>query len=199
MTNLVIFGAPGSGKGTQSARLIDEYGLHHISTGEVLREHIARGTELGKIADSYISKGNLIPDDLMIRILDDVLKNIGPDVPGVVFDGFPRTIPQAHALKRLLQEHGTDLHAVVGLEVPEEQLIDRMIKRGHDTGRADDNPETIKHRLQVYHEQTQPLREFYVNEGNYMPIDGTGVVDEIFDHIASGLEKQTSIKRSKKK
>ncbi len=199
MTNLVIFGAPGSGKGTQSARLIDEYGLHHISTGEVLRDHIARGTELGKIADSYISKGNLIPDDLMIRILDDVLKGIGPDVPGVVFDGFPRTIPQAHALKKLLQEHGTDLHAVVGLEVPEDELFERMVKRGRETGRADDKPETIKHRLDVYHQQTQPLRDFYVNEGNYIPIDGAGVVDEVFDTIAAGLEDKTGIKRTKKK
>ena len=103
MLNLVLFGAPGSGKGTQSAKLIDEYGLYHISTGEVLRDHIKRGTELGKIADEYISKGNLIPDDLMIKILDDVLDKEASDKKGVIFDGFPRTIPQAEALKELLQ------------------------------------------------------------------------------------------------
>lgn len=199
MTNLVIFGAPGSGKGTQSARLIDEYGLHHISTGEVLRDHIARGTELGKIADSYISKGNLIPDDLMIRILDDVLDTEAKDSPGVVFDGFPRTIPQAHALKKLLQKRGSDLHAVIGLEVPEEELTERMLRRGRETGRADDTPETIKNRLKVYHEQTCPLRDFYISEGNYIPIEGHGVVDEIFDRIAERLEAQTGIRRRKKK
>ena len=158
MLNLVLFGAPGSGKGTQSAKLIDEYGLYHISTGELLRDHIKRGTELGKIADSYISKGNLIPDDLMISILDDFLEKNAADVEGVVFDGFPRTIPQAEALEKLLNKRGTNLHAVVGLEVPEEELVERMLERGRKTGRADDTLETIKNRLDVYHNQTMPLR-----------------------------------------
>ncbi|MDE5552060.1 MAG: adenylate kinase, partial [Muribaculaceae bacterium] len=148
MLNLVLFGAPGSGKGTQSAKIIDQYGLYHISTGEVLRDHIARGTELGKIADTYISKGQLIPDDLMIRILEDVLDNEASDKKGVVFDGFPRTIPQAVALNEMLTKRGSDLHAVIGLEVPEEELIERMLNRGKETGRADDNPETIKNRLE---------------------------------------------------
>lgn len=197
MLNLVIFGAPGSGKGTQSAKLIDEYGLYHISTGEVLRDHIKRGTDLGKIADSYISKGELIPDDLMIRILDDVLEREASGKTGVVFDGFPRTIPQAEALKELLRKRGTDLHAVVGLEVPEPELVDRMIKRGKETGRADDNIDTIKNRLKVYHNQTQPLRDYYIKEGKYIAVDGLGVVDEIFDKIASGIEKSTGVKRNK--
>lgn len=195
MLNLVLFGAPGSGKGTQSAKLIDEYGLYHISTGEVLRDHISRGTELGKIADSYISKGNLIPDDLMIQILDDVLEKEAADKKGVVFDGFPRTIPQAEALKELLRKRNTDLHAVIGLEVPEEELMGRMIRRGQETGRADDNPETIKSRLNVYHNQTLPLKEYYTKEGKYMPINGSGVVDDIFNDIAEGLEKATGAKR----
>lgn len=199
MLNLVIFGAPGSGKGTQSAKLIDEYGLYHISTGEVLRDHIARGTELGKVADDYISKGQLIPDDLMIQILDDVLTANAADKYGVVFDGFPRTIPQAEALKGLLQNRGTDLHAVIGLEVPEEELVDRMIKRGKETGRADDNLETIKNRLAVYHKQTQPLQEYYKNEGKYIAINGHGVVDEIFSHIAEGVEKMTGQTSRKQK
>lgn len=125
MLNLVLFGAPGSGKGTQSAKLIDRFGLHHISTGEVLRDHIKRETELGKIAQQYISEGQLIPDDLMISILDDVLEKEAKGKKGVIFDGFPRTIPQAEALKELLNKRGTDLHAVVGLEVPEEELIER--------------------------------------------------------------------------
>ena len=197
MLNVVIFGAPGSGKGTQSAKLIDEYGLYHISTGDVLREHIKNGTELGKIADSFISKGQLIPDDLMIRILDDVLEKEAAGKKGVIFDGFPRTIPQAEALKELLKKRNTDLHAVIGLEVPEDELMVRMIQRGKQSGRSDDNPETIKNRLKVYHSQTQPLQEYYINEGKYLPIKGSGVVDEIFNDIATSLEKATGIKRNK--
>ncbi len=187
--NVVLFGAPGSGKGTQSAKLIDKYGLYHISTGEVLRDHIRRGSDLGKIADSYISKGQLIPDELMIRILDDVLEKEAAGKKGVVFDGFPRTIPQAEALKELLKKRGTVLHAVIGLEVPEDELMERMIRRGKETGRADDTPETIKNRLKVYHDQTHPLREYYTQEGKYLPINGSGIVDEIFNDIVKGLDK----------
>lgn len=197
MLNLVLFGAPGSGKGTQSARLIDEYGLYHISTGELLRSHIKNGTELGKTAESYISKGQLIPDELMISILDDVLEKEAKGKKGVVFDGFPRTIPQAEALKGLLKKRGTDLHAVIGLEVPEEELIARMLHRGEVEGRADDNPETIKNRLDVYRNQTSPLADFYKKEGCYIPINGLGIVDEIFENIATGIERKTGIKRSK--
>lgn len=195
MLNLVIFGAPGSGKGTQSKKITSNFGLHHISTGEVLRDHIARGTELGKIADSYISKGQLIPDQLMIDVLKHVLDNEPEKTAnGVIFDGFPRTVEQANALKALLQERGTDLHAVVGLEVPEEELMGRMIERGKETGRADDNPETIKKRLDVYHKQTVPLRDYYNAEGLYIPIDGSGDVDAIYDRIHSSL----SDKKAKK-
>lgn len=190
MLNIVIFGAPGSGKGTQSERLIKEYGLYHISTGEVLRDHIARGTELGRVADTYISKGQLIPDELMLRVLANVLdENPDKTARGVIFDGFPRTIPQAEALSGLLQERGTRLHAVVGLEVPESELIDRMIKRGKDTGRADDNPDTIRERLKVYHRQTQPLRDFYIKEGSYHAINGHGELDRIFSDIKDELDK----------
>ena len=195
MLNLVLFGAPGSGKGTQSAKLIDGYGLHHISTGEVLRDHIKRGTELGQVAQEYISQGQLIPDDLMISILDDVLEKEAKGKDGVIFDGFPRTIPQAEALKELLRKRGTDLHAVVGLEVPEEELVERMLNRGKETGRADDNLETIKKRLEVYHSQTSPLREYYHREGKYMPVNGSGVVDEIFESIAKGIDEKTGVSR----
>ena len=191
MLNIVLFGAPGSGKGTQSAKLIDHYGLYHISTGELLRDHIKRGTDLGKTADEYISKGQLIPDQLMIDILDDVLDKEAAGKDGVVFDGFPRTIPQAEALKKLLQKRGTDLHAVVGLEVPEDELVNRMIARGKETGRADDNIDTIKNRLDVYHKQTLPLRDFYTKEGKYLGINGSGIVDEIFHDIRKNLEKMT--------
>lgn len=191
MLNLVIFGAPGSGKGTQSDRLINDYGLHHISTGEVLRDHIARGTELGKIADSFISKGQLIPDDLMIKVLESVLDaNPEQTAAGVIFDGFPRTIEQAKALKVMLANRGSKVHAVIGLEVEEDELIRRMLNRGKETGRADDNIDTIKNRLKVYHSQTQPLRDYYIAEGKYHPINGNGDVDKIYDDIRDSLSKR---------
>ena len=185
--NIVLFGGPGSGKGTQSEKLIEKYGLHHISTGEVLRDHIKRETELGKIAKSYIDEGQLIPDDLMIKILDNVLDE-AKDKPGVIFDGFPRTIPQADALNELLEKRGQKLHAVVGLEVPDEELVNRMINRGKMTGRADDNEETIKKRLNVYHNQTSPLKQHYKKQDKYLAIDGNRKIEHIFDSIVEGLE-----------
>ena len=193
MLNIVIFGAPGSGKGTQSARLIDAYGLYHISTGELLRDHIKRGTELGVTADQFISKGQLIPDDLMIRILDDVLENEAAAKKGVVFDGFPRTIPQADALEELLAKRGSQLDAVIGLDVPEDELVNRMLARGKETGRADDNIDTIKNSLDVYHNQTLPLRKYYEEKGKYIAVNGTGIVDEIFANISRQLHDLTGI------
>ncbi|MDE5900266.1 MAG: adenylate kinase [Muribaculaceae bacterium] len=187
MFNLVIFGAPGSGKGTQSAKLVDRYGLRHISTGELLRDHIARGTKSGKIADGFISKGNLIPDALMLDILADEL-DAAPDARGVIFDGFPRTIPQAEELRKMLAGRGTKVHAVIGLEVPEDELTDRLIKRGAESGRSDDTPETIAKRLDVYHSQTQPLKDFYTGESVFHAIAGSGSVDEIFNSIAAVVD-----------
>lgn len=193
MLNLVIFGAPGSGKGTQSERLIDEYGLHHISTGEVLRHHISEGTELGKVANEYISQGHLIPDELMIKVLEDVLdSNPKLTAKGVIFDGFPRTIDQAKSLNDMLAKRGSKVHAVVGLEVNEDDLIDRLLQRGKETGRADDNLDTIRERLKVYHNQTSPLRDFYLNEGKYHAIDGNGSVDDVFALIKDSLDKKLS-------
>ena len=188
MLNLVIFGAPGSGKGTQSERLISEYGLLHISTGDVLRDHIKRGTELGVTARQYIDKGQLVPDELIIDILAQVLDdNKERACEGVIFDGFPRTIPQAQALERLLGERGTKVHAVVGLEVDEQELIDRLVKRGKESGRSDDNEATIRKRLEVYHNQTSPLREFYQERGLYKAIHGVGTIDDIFADIKRAL------------
>jgi adenylate kinase len=189
MLNLVIFGAPGSGKGTQSERLIGKYNLRHISTGEVLRGHISRGTELGKLADTYISKGQLIPDQLMLDVLSHELSSLGEgNVQGVIFDGFPRTIEQAEAFEKLMEKHGHKLDAVIGLEVPEEELVDRMLKRGAATGRADDNLDTIKNRLEVYHAQTHPLKAFYTKRGLYRAINGAGDVDAIFGDIVKAIE-----------
>lgn len=188
MFNLVIFGAPGSGKGTQSEKLIETYGLFHISTGEVLRDQIAKGTELGNTADKFISNGQLIPDELMVNILSDLLDSNPATRDGVIFDGFPRTIPQAVALNEMLAKRGAQVNAVVGLEVADDELIDRLIKRGVESGRSDDNLETIKKRLAVYHNQTQPLRDFYVNEGKYLSIKGSGSIDDIFADIKKSID-----------
>lgn len=189
MLNIVIFGAPGSGKGTQSENLIAHYELFHISTGDVLRDHMRRGTELGMTAKEYIIQGQLIPDDLMIDILAQVIddnKELAQN--GVIFDGFPRTIPQAEALETLLNDRGTSVSAVVGLEVPEEELIDRLVKRGQMSGRSDDNEETIKKRLDVYHNQTSPLQEFYKEKGLYHAIKGIGTIDGIFEDIKAAID-----------
>ena len=187
--NIVFFGAPGSGKGTQSERLIKEYGLHHISTGELLRDHIARGTEIGKVADSYISQGNLIPDELMLELLEhEIDTNSQKTSKGIIFDGFPRTVPQADALKALLARRGSGIHAVVGLEVADDELVDRLVKRGLESGRSDDNIDTIRKRLEVYHRQTSPLREYYVSEGKYCPIEGAGDVEKIFGDIKRAVD-----------
>ena len=180
MKNIVIFGAPGSGKGTQSDKMIEKYGLNHISTGDVLRSEIKKGTELGKTAAGYIDNGQLIPDDLMVSSFGDH--------KGVIFDGFPRTIPQAEALKKMLDERGDKVAAMIELDVPEEELMKRLILRGQQSGRADDNEETIKKRLVVYHSQTQPLIEWYKQEGLHYHINGLGELDRIFADICAVID-----------
>ena len=188
MLNIVIFGAPGSGKGTQSERIVEKYGINHISTGDVLRAEIKNGTELGKTAKGYIDQGQLIPDELMIDILASVFDSF-KDSKGVIFDGFPRTIEQAEALKKMLAERGQDVSVMVDLDVPEEELMVRLIKRGKDSGRADDNEETIKKRLHVYHSQTAPLIDWYKNEKKYQHINGLGTMEGIFAEICEAVDK----------
>ena len=188
MLNIVIFGAPGSGKGTQSERIVEKYGINHISTGDVLRAEIKNGTELGKTAKGYIDQGQLIPDELMIDILASVFDSFN-DSKGVIFDGFPRTIAQAEALKKMLAERGQDVSIMLDLEVPEEELMVRLIKRGKDSGRADDNEETIKKRLHVYHSQTAPLIDWYKNEKKYQHINGLGTMEGIFAEICEAVDK----------
>ena len=188
MLNIVIFGAPGSGKGTQSERIVEKYGINHISTGDVLRAEIKNGTELGKTAKGYIDQGQLIPDELMIDILASVFDSF-KDSKGVIFDGFPRTIAQAEALKKMLAERGQDVSVMLDLEVPEDELMVRLIKRGKDSGRADDNEETIKKRLHVYHSQTSPLIDWYKNEKKYQHINGLGAMDGIFADICEAVDK----------
>ena len=188
MKNIVIFGAPGSGKGTQSDKLIEKYGLEHISTGDVLRAEIKKGSELGKTAQQFIDNGQLIPDDLMVSILASVYDSFGRDHKGVIFDGFPRTIPQAEALKAMLAERGDKVAAMLELDVPEDELMARLIKRGEESGRSDDNAETIKKRLDVYHSQTSPLIEWYENDGIRHQINGLGELDRIFGDICQVVD-----------
>lgn len=165
MLNIVIFGAPGSGKGTYSARIKDTFNLEHISTGDVLRAEIKNGTELGKTAKGYIDNGQLIPDELMIGILANVYDNLPAGCKGVILDGFPRTIAQAEVLQAMLTERGEKLACVVSLEVSEDILMFRLLRRATIEGRADDNEETIRKRFAVYYNQTKPLADFFRNQG----------------------------------
>ena len=188
MKNIVIFGAPGAGKGTQSDKMIEKYGLGHISTGDVLRKEIKEGTELGKTAKGFIDNGQLIPDELMIDILASVYDSFGKDHKGVIFDGFPRTIPQAEALKKMLAERGHQIAAMIELSVPEAELMERLINRGKISGRSDDNAETIQKRLNVYHNQTAPLVDWYEKEGIHHHVEGLGTVEEIFGRISTVID-----------
>lgn len=187
MLNIVIFGAPGSGKGTQSELIIKEYGLDHISTGDVLRAEIKGETELGKIASGYIEKGQLVPDDLIIDMLAKVLDS-KKGSKGVIFDGFPRTIPQAKALKKVLNDRNTDVSVMLNLQVDEDELIKRLLERGKISGRSDDNLETIKSRLDVYHNQTAPLADYYIGEGKHVAIQGVGTIEDIFGRIKEAIK-----------
>jgi len=188
MLNVIIFGAPGSGKGTQSELIISKYGLYHISTGDILRQEIKKQTELGAIADEYIRTGQLIPDELIIKILADVL-TAHPDARGYIFDGFPRTIAQGEALDNLLRERNTSITAVLNLEVDEKELLNRLVKRGKESGRTDDNPAVIKSRLEVYHNQTAPLEEYYRKKGKLFKIKGTNSIEEVFEKIVEALDR----------
>ena len=189
MRNIVIFGAPGSGKGTQSDLIIQKYGLNHISTGDVLRAEIKNGTELGKIAKQYIDDGMLVPDTLIVDMLAKVYDSFGAAHKGVIFDGFPRTVNQAEELKKMLAARGHKVAAMIELNVPEDELMTRLLKRGLESGRSDDNEETIKKRLGVYHSQTSPLIEWYEREGVRHQINGLGELDRIFADICSVIDQ----------
>ena len=190
MLNIVIFGAPGSGKGTYSARLVDAFKLDHISTGDVLRAEIKNGTELGKTAQGYIDNGQLIPDELMIGILANVYDSFKGS-KGVIFDGFPRTIAQAEALKTMLEERGEKISAMINLEVSEDILMARLLRRATLEGRADDNEETIKKRFAVYHNQTAPLIEWFKGQGVFQGFTYTdeigleGMVKNITEYVST--------------
>lgn len=191
MLNIVIFGAPGSGKGTQSENIIKKYNLDHISTGDVLRSEKASGSELGKLADSYMSKGQLIPDELMVGILAKVFdeKTSNKECKGIIFDGFPRTVPQSKALSEMLAERNQKIAAVISLDVPEDELITRLLNRAKILGRSDDTHDVIKARLDVFNNQTSPLKALYKEEGIFHSINGLGDVNKIFEDISVSIEK----------
>lgn len=188
MFNIVIFGAPGSGKGTQSKKIIERYGFDYISTGDMLRRAISEGRELGKTAKDYINRGQLVPDDVIVGMIADFLDG-KKGSKGVIFDGFPRTLKQAEALKTMLNERGTDIHILLDLQVEDEELVERLLERGKISGRSDDNPETIKARLDVYHTQTAPLATYYIGEGKHVPIKGIGQIEEIFERITEAIDR----------
>lgn len=188
MFNIVIFGPPGSGKGTQSAKLKEKYGLVHLSTGDILRDEMSNETQLGIKAKEYMEKGELVPDEDVIGMLMKVL-DANMHSNGFIFDGFPRTEKQAIALNKNLKERDTSIHALLTLDVDRDELIKRLVNRGKQSGRSDDELSVIENRINVYHEQTAPVIEFYKKMGKYHPVDGMGTIDEIFDRLCMVIEE----------
>jgi len=190
MFNLILFGPPGSGKGTQSEKLVEKYGLVHLSTGNLLREEISNRTPLGLEARNFMDKGQLVPDEVVIGMIDNALDHHREAV-GFLFDGFPRTAAQAEALDKLLLLKGTDITAVLALEVTEEELVKRLLNRGKTSGRSDDtNEAVIRKRFAVYTNETEPVASHYKKEKKFQSIKGEGSVEEIFHSICSAIDKK---------
>ncbi len=187
MLNIVLFGPPGAGKGTQAEKLVNKYKLAHLSTGDIFRANIKGETELGKLAKSYMDRGELVPDEVTIQMLEsEVDKN--PDATGFIFDGFPRTTPQAEALEVFLKGKGTNISVMLALAVPEAELVKRLLLRGKDSGRADDlNEDIIRNRIRVYNEQTAVVADFYSAQNKFEQIDGVGGIDEIFHRLTDAI------------
>ncbi len=187
MLNIILCGAPGSGKGTQSDIIVKKYGLQHLSTGDVLRAEIKSGSELGKELDAIISKGNLVPDQKMIDLIENFIASLPKDSKGVIFDGFPRTVEQAEALTELLKKYHLEA-VMLDMFVEEQELIARLLNRGKTSGRADDNIDTIKQRLQVYKDVTKPVATYYLHHGNYFAINGNNTMEDVFAQIDNILQ-----------
>lgn len=188
MLNLVLFGPPGAGKGTQAEFLIEAFGLDHLSTGDLLRSEFAAGTQLGLEARSYMEKGELVPDGVVIGMIESKLKN-NNKTRGFIFDGFPRTVDQAKALDNLLNENGTPISGMLSLEVDKQELIDRLMFRGKSSGRADDKDQSvIENRINVYNEKTLPLIEYYKPQGKHFGINGMGSIEEIAGRLKAVIE-----------
>jgi adenylate kinase len=192
MLNLIIFGPPGAGKGTQSEKIIAKYQLEHISTGDLLRAERNAGTELGNKANDFISRGELVPDDVVIGMVRNFMLSKS-SARGFIFDGFPRTIPQANALDAMLLEFNTSIATVLGLEVEEDELVKRLMLRGQTSGRVDDQDEnTIRNRFREYQNKTLPLQDYYTKQGKYQSVQGIGEIEEIFTNLCACIDKVKS-------
>lgn len=188
MLNIILCGAPGSGKGTQSAFIAQKYGLQHLSTGDVLRAEIAKGSELGKQIGALIAKGNLVPDEMINGVIENYIASLPEDCKGTIFDGYPRTVAQAEALTEMLKKYGME-GLMIDLMVDEQLLIQRLIERGKVSGRADDNLNTIRHRIAVYHQQTEPIAHYYLHHGNYCAVNGNHSMADVFLQIMRIIDK----------
>ncbi len=189
MTNIILCGAPGCGKGTQSEFIVEKYGLTHLSTGDLMRHEVASGSELGQLIESYTSQGQLVPDDVTIQLLEKHIESLPADTKGLIFDGFPRTLNQAVQLERLMKKRGDKTAILIDINVPEDEIIRRLIERGKTSGRSDDNLDTIKKRLVVYHDQTRPVDDYYELMDKYVRIQGLGTISGIFGRISRVLDK----------
>jgi adenylate kinase len=189
MFNLVLFGPPGSGKGTQSEKIVEKFGLMHLSTGNLLRQEIADKTPLGQEAKNFMDKGQLVPDEVVIGMVDSYMEKHA-EAKGFLFDGFPRTVAQAQALDGLLSLRKTSICKVVALEVSEEELIKRLLHRGQTSGRSDDTEDTIRRRLAVYKAETEPVAEYYGAQNKLERIKGEGSIDDIFAAIGNCIESE---------
>ena len=188
MLNLILFGPPGSGKGTQAERLISKYNLCHISTGDMFRYELSHNTELGQLARSYMDKGQLVPDSVTISMLRKRVED-NPHVKGFIFDGFPRTTPQAEALDELLAEAGESISGLIELSVDEDEIVKRVLLRGKSSGRADDNDESIiRKRITVYRSETTPVADYYAQFGKSHKIQGVGSIDDIFNNLCRTID-----------
>jgi adenylate kinase len=188
MLNLILFGPPGCGKGTQAAKLIDKYNLLHISTGDLFRSEIGNGTALGLEAKSYMDKGELVPDAVTVNMLKSKMEQ-HPEIGGVIFDGFPRTIPQAAALDDMLLEKGTTVTVLVSLRVDDAEIVQRILKRGESSGRSDDkDPQIIQNRINTYKNQTTPVFEYYAEKDSAKEIGGVGSIEDIFSNICAEID-----------
>lgn len=188
--NLILFGPPGSGKGTQASMLVEKYNLVHISTGDLFRYEIGNSTTLGVKAKSFMAKGELVPDEITIGMLENKVVS-HPEAKGFIFDGFPRTIPQSDALINFLAGHGSSIDALVSLKVDKEEIVTRILERGKTSGRADDNDRgIIENRIQVYENETRPVYDYFQERGLSYEIDGMGSLDEVFSRISEILEEK---------
>lgn len=192
MLNIVLFGPPGSGKGTQAAKLVEKYKLVHLSTGDIFRANIKGGTELGNLAKSYIDKGQLVPDEVTIGMLQSEADK-HPNPEGFIFDGFPRTIQQAEALDAYLAGRNTSITMMLSLEVDEDELRKRLLLRGKDSGRPDDqDPAVIQNRIDIYNRDTAPAKQFYTGQSKYRGINGVGAIDDIFNLLCNDIEAKVN-------